>query len=98
MIIRFVKLSFSDENIEKFKNFEKSIAPEIRSFKGCTFLEILQDVNNPQIFFTHSHWKTEQDLDDYRNSEFFKKTWNTTKQWFNDKPAAWSLSAINYKK
>jgi quinol monooxygenase YgiN len=98
MIIRFVKLSFSDEHLEKFKTFEKSIANEIRLFNGCSYLEILQDVNNPQIFFTHSHWKTEQDLNDYRNSEFFKNTWNTTKQWFNGKPEAWSLNAISYKK
>jgi quinol monooxygenase YgiN len=95
MIIRFVKLSFADENIEKFKEFEKSIASTIKSFEGCTFLEILQDVNNPQVFFTHSHWKSEQNLDNYRHSDFFKTTWQTTKQWFNDKPEAWSLSDIN---
>ncbi|MCK5536275.1 MAG: antibiotic biosynthesis monooxygenase [Bacteroidales bacterium] len=91
MIIRFVKLSFSPQNIAKFKEFEQSIAAKIVDFEGCTFLEILQDINNPEIFFTHSHWKSAQDLDNYKNSEFFKQTWNTTKQWFNGKPEAWSL-------
>ncbi len=94
MIIRFVKMTFAQEHVEDFKNFEKSIYDTIVGFDGCEYLNILQDVNNPQVFFTHSHWRDEQALNNYRHSEFFKKTWAKTKQWFCDKPEAWSLKSV----
>ncbi len=94
MIIRYVKMSFESAHIADFKNFEKSIYDTIRGFKGCEYLEILQEVNNPQVFFTHSHWRSEEDLNNYRHSDFFQKTWAKTKQWFNAKPEVWSLESI----
>ena len=91
MLVRVVKMTFSDNHIQNFAEFSATIHKTITGFDGCHFLEILQDVNKPEIFFTHSHWESEAHLDAYRQSDFFKTTWQKTKQWFDAKPEAWSL-------
>jgi quinol monooxygenase YgiN len=94
MIIRIVKLSFHAEHIPTFlENFEQ-IKSQIRNAAGNCFLELYQDKQNPNIFFTYSYWETEQDLENYRKSAFFDEVWNFTKKLFNDKPEAWSVDKI----
>ncbi len=92
MIIRFVKLEISPDHIKDFKELTNRERNDILAFEGCSHLEILQDVSNPSTFFTVSHWSSENALNKYRNSDFFQANWTSVKQWFTDKPAAWSLS------
>lgn len=91
MIIRIVKMNFKDENVERFLEVFNSSKNLIRNFEGCSHLELLNDINNKNIFFTYSHWKEEQDLENYRNSDLFKGVWAETKILFNVKAEAWSL-------
>ena len=91
MIVRIVKMTFKEEYTEDFKKFSLSLKDIIQNQEGCSFLEILQDTIDPKIFFTCSHWVSKEDLDRYRQSDFFKKVWFKAKQWFADKPEAWSL-------
>jgi len=94
MFVRIVKLSFHEENIPVFlENFEL-MKEKIRNAPGNRFLELYQDKNNKCIFFTYSYWETEQDLENYRNSELFDGIWNFTKKLFNDKPEAWSVNKL----
>ncbi|WP_296151275.1 antibiotic biosynthesis monooxygenase family protein [uncultured Flavobacterium sp.] len=94
MFVRIVKLSFHEENIPAFlENFEL-MKEKIRNAQGNRFLELYQDKNNKCIFFTYSYWETEQDLENYRNSELFDAIWNFTKKLFNDKPEAWSVDKL----
>ena len=94
MFTRIVKMSFHEENIPKFlENFD-SIKEKIRNAHGNRFLTLYQDKNNKNIFFTYSHWETEQDLENYRNSALFDTVWTFTKKLFNQKPEAWSVDAI----
>lgn len=94
MFVRIVKLSFAEENIDVFKaNFE-TVKHKIRTFEGCQLLELYQDKHNSNIFFTYSYWNTEEDLEQYRNSELFKGVWAKTKPLFNAKPEAWSVDKI----
>jgi len=94
MFVRIVKLSFHEENIPVFlENFEL-MKEKIRNAPGNRFLELYQDKNNQCIFFTYSYWETEQDLENYRNSELFDGIWNFTKKLFNDKPEAWSVDKL----
>jgi heme oxygenase (mycobilin-producing) len=67
---------------------------KIRAFEGCTFLELLNQTDEKNVFFTHSHWLSEEHLNAYRHSELFKNTWASTKILFAEKPQAWSLSKI----
>lgn len=95
MLTRIVKLTFKPENIHTFEQTFKASKAGILRFKGCTSVTLLQDLNEPNIFFTYSHWDEEADLEAYRNSDFFKKVWAATKMLFADKPEAWSVAAID---
>jgi len=91
MIVRFVKLEIQNQHIDDFKKLTSGEKEEIEAFEGCSFLEILQDVNNKELFFSHSHWQSEDALNKYRDSAFFRGNWKQVKQWFSAKPEAWSL-------
>ncbi|MCB0443268.1 MAG: antibiotic biosynthesis monooxygenase [Flavobacterium sp.] len=94
MFIRIVKMSFHKENIPLFlENFEL-VKEKIRNTTGNRLLELYQDKNNPETFFTYSFWDTEKDLENYRNSELFNEVWQYTKKLFNDKPEAWSVDKL----
>ena len=91
MFIRIVKLTFEDSFIEQFQiNFENQ-KDKIKGFKGCLHLELLQDKDCRNRFFTYSHWDKEESLENYRNSELFKGIWAITKPHFIEKPEAWSV-------
>lgn len=94
MLVRIVKLSFQPEKTEQFlSNFEANKF-KIRNFEGCSFLELYRDQNNTNVFFTYSHWKSEEDLENYRHSDLFKGIWSVTKPMFNAKPVAWSVDKL----
>ncbi len=87
-------MSFHEENIPQFlENFDL-MQHKIRNAQGNRYLKLYQDKNNSSIFFTYSHWETEEDLENYRQSELFYGVWNFTKKLFNDKPEAWSLNEL----
>lgn len=87
-------MSFHSEKVSTFlDNFHKN-KEYIRHFKGNTFLELYRDKNNKSVFFTYSIWESEEDLENYRNSELFNEVWSFTKALFNDKPQAWSVDKL----
>ena len=87
-------MSFHEEKISKFlENFE-FIKEKIRNAPGNRLLELYQDKSDQTIFFTYSYWETEQDLENYRNSELFFEIWTDTKKLFNNKPEAWSVNKL----
>jgi heme-degrading monooxygenase HmoA len=94
MFVRIVKMSFHEDKISNFlENFEV-IKEKIRNAPGNRLLELYQDKTDKCIFFTYSYWETEQDLENYRNSELFFKIWTDTKKLFNNKPEAWSVDKL----
>lgn len=94
MIIRIVKMIFREEEVQAFQQLFDERKSLIRNFEGCTHLELWQDVNHPQTFFTYSWWDTEEHLNAYRNSHFFDDTWMLTKQKFAARPEAWSVKKM----
>lgn len=94
MIIRIVKMTFKPELVPEFKVLFEERMDRIRNAEGCTHLELLQDENREDCFFTYSHWDRAEDLENYRHSELFKETWALTKQLFSEKAEAWSLKQI----
>ncbi len=91
MLIRIVKLTFKPENIPSFERIFETTKSKITDFKGCSMVELYQDIKNPNVFFTYSFWENESDLENYRSSVFFKQVWSKTKLLFAEKPKAWSL-------
>lgn len=94
MIKRFVKMTFKPENIERFKDIFNASKPLIEAMDGCNHVELLQDINNPSVFFTLSIWESQNKLDIYRNSELFNGVWAKTKILFDAKPEAWSVQLV----
>ncbi|MDH3322918.1 MAG: antibiotic biosynthesis monooxygenase [Flavobacteriaceae bacterium] len=94
MFVRIVKMSFDENKIDEFLSDFQLVKDKIRAFEGCQFLELYQDKNLKNIFFTYSYWDTQQDLDNYRKSDLFIKVWSKTKTLFNAKPEAWSVDKI----
>ena len=91
MLIRIVKLNFEIGNVTKFERIFKETKQYILNFEGCNSLELLQDKTNANIFFTYSEWESEEYLNKYRDSDFFKNVWGKTKILFSAKPEAWSV-------
>jgi len=91
MIIRIVKMTFRENEVASFKQLFEERKHLIRSFDGCTHLELWQDKAHPGTFFTYSWWDSEEHLNHYRNSHFFDDTWTLTKQKFAARPEAWTV-------
>ncbi|MFO0323002.1 MAG: putative quinol monooxygenase [Bacteroidota bacterium] len=87
-------MTFKPESIEEFLVLFNSKKELIAAVEGCIFVELLQDINNPTIFFTFSLWHNESYIEAYRHSDLFKEVWNKTKILFGDKPEAWSLQDV----
>ncbi|UMB60691.1 antibiotic biosynthesis monooxygenase [Lutibacter sp. A80] len=95
MFVRIVKMGFEASKVELFlQNFNNN-KEKIRNSKGCRLLELYRDKNEPTLFFTYSYWETEQDLENYKNTELFKNVWANTKILFNKKPEAWSVDKLD---
>lgn len=92
MLIRIVKMSFEPSRTDDFLEVFHASKQFIRGFEGCTHLELLNDINQPHIFFTYSYWESEAHLNKYRDSELFAGVWAKTKALFNAKPEAWSVN------
>ncbi|GAA4327908.1 antibiotic biosynthesis monooxygenase family protein [Flaviaesturariibacter amylovorans] len=94
MILRIVKLSFRPDEVAKFEAYFEERRHRIRHYPGCTHLQLWQDRQDPCVFFTYSHWESDEALDAYRHSEFFGNVWKTIKPMFAQKAEAWSLNNI----
>ncbi|HRI58627.1 MAG TPA: antibiotic biosynthesis monooxygenase, partial [Saprospiraceae bacterium] len=83
MIKRIVKMIFREESVETFLHdvFEHS-KDRIRAFPGCRHMELLRNLQQPNILFTLSYWDDEAALEAYRQSELFQTTWAKTKVLF----------------
>ncbi|MGB5236360.1 MAG: antibiotic biosynthesis monooxygenase family protein [Flavobacteriaceae bacterium] len=94
MLIRIVKLTIREENISNFEQIFEKTKNTIRGFEGCGLLELYKDRDDPKVFFTYSRWNSEEDLEAYRQSDFFKNVWGKTKLLFEAKPEAWSVDSL----
>ncbi len=91
MIIRIVKMTFIPDRIDDFLEVFEATKHRIRNFEGCNHLELLRHVDEPNVFFTYSHWDTKDHLNAYRDSDLFGDVWPRTKALFAAKPEAWSM-------
>ncbi len=94
-MIRIVKMVFDPEQIDTFQQLFAERKTRIAGFPGCQGVELLQDIDQPNVFFTYSHWESPAHLEQYRQSDLFKDTWRHTKALFAGKPAAWSVEVAN---
>ena len=93
MIVRIVKMSFIPEKVTEFLNVFNQHSSAIANAEGCIDLQLIQN-NNSATFFTISKWQSEQDLENYRQSELFAIVWPQTKALFNQKAEAWTNNVL----
>jgi heme-degrading monooxygenase HmoA len=91
MIIRIVKLNIQPDKTAEFLTLFNDSKSFILNSEGCSFVQVLTDIKQPNLFFTYSCWDTEEHLNKYRDSEVFEGIWKRTKLLFADKAEAWSL-------
>lgn len=90
-ILRIVRLTFHPENVDHFITIFDESKNLIAAFEGCIEVKLKKDHDSTHIFYTVSKWKSIDDLNNYRKSALFEKTWAKTKKLFSDKPQAFSL-------
>ena len=94
MIVRLVKLEIQAEYAEQFAAFFQAEASQIQAWPGCHGVKAFRDVNQKSRFFTQSLWESEEALDQYRESDFFRKNWKTVKAWFAEPAQSWSTTMM----
>jgi len=95
MIKRIVLMELKPGNEAIFLDIFDQVKSEIRTQKGCMGIELLRsDMNEKTSLWTISSWQSEEDLETYRSSSLFQKTWASVKPLFSDKARAWTLTSI----
>lgn len=90
-ITRIVRLEFQEEHVNDFLLFFEQNNECILAVEGCASLRLMKDVKLSNVFFTISEWESQEMLDQYRSSNFFRTIWPEVKLWFSSKPIAYSL-------
>ena len=91
MLIRIVRMHFTEAGVEEFLDIFSQHKTAIRNFPGCTHLKLLKDAEDPLCYTTLSHWNDVADLDNYRKSELFGSVWGRVKTLFSERSQAFSL-------
>jgi len=93
-IQRIVKMTFKPEYCGEFERFFESIHRLIESQPGCKGVKLLRDQSQSGVYFTYSNWDNEAYLNTYRTTDLFNKVWPKVKEWFAEKPEAWSTELL----
>jgi len=94
MIVRLVSLRFHPDRVEEFKQLYQKIHRQIRSSPGCLHLQLVVDNEGEGECFTISYWRSQEDLDRYRSSPFFRSIWPRVKAMLREKPWAKSFEIL----
>ncbi len=91
MLIRIVRMHFTEAGVDEFLDIFNQHKQAIRNFPGCTHLQLLKDADDPNCFSTLSHWNGPDDLENYRKSDLFGSVWGRVKTLFSERTQAFSL-------
>jgi heme-degrading monooxygenase HmoA len=78
-----------NKQMEFLKIFNE-VKSTIFSMHGCISVDVVVEDNDPNMAKTVSYWESEADLNVYRNTPFFKETWQSCKVLFCNKAIATS--------
>ena len=90
-MIRIVKMVFKEDKVNEFTKLFSESKEFIEAMPGCKSVKLLNEINHSNIFFNYSIWDSEENLNNYRKSEFVANVWKKTKVLFDAKPEAWSV-------
>ena len=96
MIKRIVLMELLPGTENRFIDIFETVKHEIRSHSGCLGLELLRSSGKGEnSLFTISLWQSADDLETYRASALFQKTWAEVKPLFSSRAQAWTLTPID---
>jgi heme-degrading monooxygenase HmoA len=84
-------MTFRPEETESFEEIFGRYRNQIAAAPGCRSVRLLRCTEQPNIYFTHSLWESEEWLHKYRDSELFAEVWPQTKALFAAKAEAWTV-------
>lgn len=90
MLVRFVRMTFRENQIPAFHTLLNQSKHAIRAFPGNHHLELLRDPDSPNVRITYSLWESANALEAYRQSDLFRTTWAATKLLFAERAVAFS--------
>lgn len=93
-LVRVVRMKFRPETSKTFQAFFYETQTVVASMPGCLFVDLFQDFQDQDAFYTLSLWESEEHLNQYRASDKFGEIWKYTKSLFGAPPAAYSLKPI----
>jgi quinol monooxygenase YgiN len=91
MIIRIVRMHFTEAGVNEFLDIFNANRSAIANFEGCTHLDLLIDLDDDLVYTTLSHWKDTESLERYRKSELFASVWGRVKTLFSERTQAFSM-------
>ena len=91
MFIRIVRMHFTESGVEEFLEIFNQHRTAIRTFPGCSHLQLLKDPEDLLCYTTLSHWDQLQSLENYRKSELFGSVWGRVKTLFSERTQAFTL-------
>lgn len=91
MIIRIVRMHFTEAGVDEFLQIFSKHQEAIRHFPGCSHLQLLKDAEDETIYTTLSHWDKSESLENYRKSELFGQVWGRVKTLFAERTHAFTL-------
>lgn len=91
MIIRLVRMHFTEVSAPDFLTIFQNSKLAIRNFEGCMHLELLKDVKHANTYTTLSYWRDEKSLNAYRSSTLFGNVWIPVKALFSEPAQAFSF-------
>ena len=95
MVKRIVMMELQPGTEGIFLKIFEGVKNEIRSQKGCMGLELLRGTDKEETsIWTISLWQSVDDLETYRASALFHKTWSEVRLLFSAKAQAWTLASI----
>ncbi len=91
MLIRIVRMHFTEAGVSEFLEIFHANKEAIRHFPGCTHLQLLKDAEDANCYTTLSHWDGPDNLENYRKSPLFGSVWGRVKTLFSERTQAFSL-------
>ncbi len=91
MIIRIVRMHFTEAGVDEFLEIFNRNKVAIRNFPGCSHLQLLKDADDAFTYTTLSHWDSFESLEAYRKSDLFGAVWGRVKTLFAERTQAFSL-------
>ncbi len=95
MIVRIVEMRIDSSKKQDVVRTFQEIKESVRGFNGCHYVGLFEDTNSPEHIVTYSIWDSEKDLETYRASPVFERNWKLLKEFFIDKPKAYSLKLVD---